>query len=229
MKVIFWDIDGTLIKTGKAGLYAFSQATDEILGKQPDFSTIHTAGSTDSYIAAEIILNATGLTASEKQITALVRRYEELLPEYLAKCQGHTISPVVDILTYLKDQPDMMSLLLTGNTIFGAKSKLKQYNLAHFFDFSTSAFGDIFQKRSDIAAYALSCIHKRFPELIVDDIFIIGDTPNDIHCGKSIGARTIAVATGMYSLNELVTHSPWWGVTCLPAPEEFVHKLSTSS
>lgn len=226
MKIILWDIDGTLIRSAKAGLYAFHQATEEKFGRQPDFSRITTAGMTDYYIAAQIISEVTGSKASDTEVTALVRRYEEILPKHLAEKQGYSIPPVMEILTYLHNRPDYISLLLTGNTATGARAKLTRYNLAHFFDFTASAFGDSCHDRSEVAAQALASVQTRYPNITADAIFVIGDTPNDILCGKAIGARTIAVATGTFSLPELCAHSPWWGVDRLPPPAEFTFKLA---
>lgn len=69
-------------------------------------------------------------------------------------------------------------------------------------------------------------MNNRFPAVRPQDIVVIGDTPNDISCGRSIGARTIAVATGTFSVDELKPHAPWWAVDRLPASDEFVARLA---
>ncbi|MDR3593061.1 MAG: haloacid dehalogenase-like hydrolase [Negativicutes bacterium] len=226
MKILFWDIDGTLVRTGKAGLYAFVEATRQLFGKQPDFSRITTAGMTDCYIASRIIFEITGRDASDSEIAELVGRYEELLPLHLAEKSGYAIPPVTEILARLDANPDYISLLLTGNTVAGAKAKLTVYELAHYFDFSASAFGDSCQNRSEVAARALGHLRGKHPEVGLADVYVIGDTPNDIRVGKEMGARTVAVATGTFSLQELAAHSPWWVVNALPSAAEFVDKLA---
>jgi len=226
MKILFWDIDGTLLRTGKAGLYAFAEATRQLFGKQPDFSQIIAAGMTDCYIASQIILQVTGREATDSEIAELVQRYEDLLPVHLAEKQGFAIPPVTEILALLDSNPDYVSLLLTGNTAAGARAKLTCYNLVHYFDFSASAFGDSCQNRSQIAAQALAHLRSRHPNVGLADVYVIGDTPNDIRCGKEMGARTVAVATGSFSLTDLSAHSPWWVVESLPSPVEFVRKLA---
>lgn len=225
LKILFWDIDGTILRTGKAGLYAFQQATAELYGVCPSFDQITTAGMTDCHIAAQIIASAAGRQPDEQETAALVRRYIELLPDHLASRQGFVIPPVQDILELIGGSSGYVQLLLTGNTTAGARAKLECYGIAQYFDFSASAFGDDCLSRADIAARAQANARSRYPQVAPADIFVIGDTPNDISCGKTIGARTIAVATGTYSLAELAGCHPWWAVERLPAPAEFAAKL----
>lgn len=225
LKILFWDIDGTLIRTSRAGLYAFQQATEELYAASPDFTKVTSAGMTDCHIAAQIIAVATGREPRVNEAAALVQRYVELLPEHLAARDGFVIPPVLDILEYLDAEPGYVSLLLTGNTAAGARTKLNHYAIARFFDFTASAFGDDCRARTEIAARALANVHRRYPAVPPEDIFVIGDTPNDVSCGKSIGARTVAVATGAYPLAELAVHTPWWAVERLPDPAAFAAKL----
>lgn len=225
MHILFWDIDGTLLKTAKAGLYAFEQVIEETFQISFDFNTITAAGMTDYYIAHQVIEYATGRQPVPTEITKLITHYEKILPHHLALRQGHLTPSVKDILTYLHQQEDYVSLLLTGNTEIGAKTKLAHYGLDHFFDFSKSAFCNNSFHRTDISAQALSIVKQHYPTVAPDHIYIIGDTPNDIHCGKAIGARTIAVATGRYSMEELKQHTPWWLLPVLPSPQEFVEHI----
>lgn len=228
MKILFWDIDGTLLRTDKAGLYAFQQAIEEIWHAQVDFRTIKTSGMTDGYIASQVIRMASGREATAKEISALVERYEQLLPVHLAKREGHLTPSVQEILMYFHNKPDYLSLLLTGNTITGAQAKLSYYGLIDYFDFTASAFSQNYFDRSQIAAQALSTVQCRYPDVPSHNLFVIGDTPHDISCGKAIGANTIAVATGTYSLPELAVHDPWWAVETLPCPQDLEKKLATT-
>ena len=225
MKILFWDIDGTLLKTAKAGLYAFEEAIQDTLHTQFDFSSIKTAGMTDYYIAYQVLHCANGREPAVHEICNLIARYERALPSHLAARQGHLTPSVKEILAHLHHQQDYISLLLTGNTANGAKMKLTHYGLDSYFDFSSSAFCDNCFNRTEISTQALSIVKKYYPTVVPDHIYVIGDTPNDIDCGKAIGARTIAVATGMYSLEELMDYSPWWAVEALPSPVEFEKRL----
>jgi phosphoglycolate phosphatase len=226
MRILFWDIDGTLLKTAKAGLYAFEEVVQELFSVPFDFDSIPTAGMTDYYIAHHVIKLATKREPNAREISHFIARYEDVLPRHLATQQGHLIPSVKEILAYVHNQPNYISLLLTGNTIIGAKAKLTHYGLDGFFDFTTSAFCDNCFNRNEISTHALSIVTKHYPTVTPDQIYIIGDTPSDIHCGKIIGARTIAVATGRYSLEELSSHTPWWGVSTLPSPKEFIENIN---
>ncbi|MDT8902497.1 HAD family hydrolase [Anaeroselena agilis] len=226
LKILFWDIDGTLLRTAKAGLFAFRQATEELYAASPDYDRVTTAGMTDCHIAAQIIALATGREPRPEETAALVKRYIELLPAHLEARRGYVIPPVADILAHVDGEPGYVSLLLTGNTAAGAHAKLTSYGIAQYFDFAVSAFGDDCASRTEISSRALASVKERYPAVPPEDIFVIGDTPNDISCGKAIGARTVAVATGTFTAAELAAHSPWWAVEQLPAPAEFAAKLA---
>jgi phosphoglycolate phosphatase-like HAD superfamily hydrolase len=224
LKLIFWDIDGTLIKTEKAGLYAFEQATAEIWNKPIDFAEIKTSGMTDFYIAGQIIEVVTGRAATVQEAQILSQRYEELLASHLAIRKGLVLPAVRDILELLHGHSGYKSLLLTGNSRIGAQLKLQKFGLDHYFDFDSSAFCNGSSTRDEVAICALRAAealnsHEQL------DMFVIGDTPNDIRCGKAIGAHTIGVATGTYTLEQLEACSPWWAVQELPSAQEFVNRL----
>lgn len=227
MNILFWDIDGTLLRTAKAGLYAFEQAAGDLYPVKIDWSAIPTAGRTDNYIAAEIIKAATGREPDEPAVRQLIARYESLLPGYLAKYQGHVLPSVREILTHFWGRPDCLTLLLTGNTETGAQAKLRRYEIDHFFDFPLSAFAGHHVYRNDIARQALTRLKARLPDVNPDRIYIIGDTPHDIECGKAIGARTIAVATGRFSRDELAAHSPWRALEELPGADQFAAMIES--
>jgi phosphoglycolate phosphatase-like HAD superfamily hydrolase len=107
----------------------------------------------------------------------------------------------------LKAKPDIVLGLLTGNVKRGARLKLEHYGLWHFFEFG--AYSDDHHDRNELGEFALERAREKhgggFKPCNVD---VIGDTPHDIACGKAIGARTIAVATGSYSREQLALHRP---------------------
>lgn len=225
LNILFWDIDGTLLHTNHAGLHAFQQAAKDLLGAEMEFNGIKTAGMTDYYIAGQIIHGITGRDPIHREIVQLINRYEELLPAYLEIHQGSLLPSVYDILTALQDHPDFTSLLLTGNTSTGARSKLSYFNIAHFFDFTQGAFCSDCRTRSDVAAQAKNIVHDNYPHTPCECVFVIGDTPHDIDCGKFVGMRTIAVATGSYDMQDLTARKPWWALQTLPSPEEFIREI----
>ncbi|QDR79428.1 HAD family hydrolase [Sporomusa termitida] len=224
MNIFFWDIDGTLIRTSKAGLVAFSQATEELWNRSVDFANIKAAGMTDNFIARQIIRSVFRREAEPAEIELLCRRYESFLPAQLAARPGWVLPGVREILSGLAGQEDCKLLLLTGNSSCGARIKLKHFGLADFFDFSVSAFAGQYELRVDIARSALASVQANWGTPDRQAIYVIGDTPHDIECGKAIGAYTISVATGTYSGEQLASCSPWWHVDTLPAAEDFIRK-----
>ncbi|SDE68770.1 Pyrophosphatase PpaX [Sporomusa acidovorans DSM 3132] len=227
LKILFWDIDGTLIRTSKAGLYAFAQATEELWGKSVSFDQIISAGMTDNYIARQIIEKAAGREARQAEIDSLCRRYEEFLPCELAARKGLVLPGVANILASLSGRESYKLLLLTGNSRKGAEIKLEYFKLDQYFDFANSAFAEQYEKRGDIAGHALRLVHANWGEPGQHDIFVIGDTPHDIECGRGIGVYTIGIATGTYSVENLQSCCPWWCVEVLPEPEIFEKKLAS--
>jgi phosphoglycolate phosphatase-like HAD superfamily hydrolase len=219
MIVLFWDIDGTLLSTGRAGIFAWNDSARELSGRDFDLTSMRTAGMTDYQIAVKT-LESLGLERTETNVERLLRRYEDLLPSALPKRQGRVLDNVREILEYLQaERPDVRSYLLTGNTRRGARAKLTYYDLFDFFP--DGAFAEDTGERSGIASRALELARKAGP-VGEETIFVIGDTPHDIECAKAIGAKTIAVATGGYSVEELAPLKPWRLFDTLPPPEEFL-------
>ena len=224
MDIFFWDIDGTLIRTDKAGLYAFEQAVGELWNSPVDYRQIHSAGMTDYSIARQIIERIAGRPASYQEVKELTGRYEELLQEHLVQREGKVMPAVREILTVLQEN-GALSVLLTGNSRKGAEMKMRKFGLEGFFDFTHSAFCEDSPDRDDVARRALANA-RRLQAAHQARLFVIGDTPNDIRCGKMIGAYTIGVATGTFSEPELAAHDPWWSLPHLPPAPEFMKKLA---
>jgi len=217
MIVLFWDIDGTLLTTGKAGVPAWEEAVREVVGHDFQLSKFRIAGLTDFQIAVRTF-ELLGVDVEEDAIKRMVKRYEELLPEALPLKQGRVLPNVREILERLGRRDDVRSYLLTGNTRGGARAKLTHYDLFKYFP--DGAFAEDASERSVIATRALDLARRAGP---VNDraVFVVGDTPHDIHCANAIGARTVAVATGGYSLDELESHRPWRAFAELPSAERF--------
>jgi len=226
MDIFFWDIDGTLIRTSKAGLFAFEAAVFEQWERPVDYSKVHSAGMTDYSIARQIIEEMAGRPANHQEVKRLTSRYEELLTEHLSQREGKVMPSVREILTALHEKK-ARSLLLTGNSRTGAELKMRKFGLEVYFDFAHSAFCEDSPNRDEVAHRAL----KKARQLASTEsvrLFVIGDTPNDIRCGKMIGAYTIGVATGTFGVAELAEHEPWWVVEQLPATAEFLGKIAAA-
>jgi phosphoglycolate phosphatase len=221
--VLFWDIDGTLLSTQRAGIFALEEAAREVCGATPDFSELKTAGLTDHEIAVVVVRECGGGDSPERA-SELLRAYERHLPERLGWRQGGALPGVVEILEHLRERPDVTSLLLTGNTPVGAEAKLRHYGLADYF--AGGAFCIDGDDRPTIARRALEVAAEHAgAEIEPGSAYVIGDTPADIRCGREIGARTVAVASGVYGVEELAEHDPWLLMERLPDPGRFVELL----
>jgi phosphoglycolate phosphatase-like HAD superfamily hydrolase len=221
MIVLFWDIDGTLLTTGKAGVPAWEAAVLEVTGHDFELATIRVAGLTDYQIAVQTF-RMLGLEPEEASVRRMVRRYEELLPSFLPLKRGTVLPNVREILEQLEGRVDVRSYLLTGNTRGGARAKLTHYKLMQFFP--DGAFAEDAGDRSTVAMRALE-LAKRSGPVSDEAVFVIGDTPHDIHGANAIGARTVAVGTGGYTVDELAAHQPWRVFAELPPPTEFIQLI----
>jgi len=218
-QVLFWDIDGTLLSTARAGVFALEEAAREVCGATPDFAALKTAGLTDAEVAA-LAIREVGGDPAPATVNAFLRSYERHLPERLHWRQGQVLPGVVEILEELAPRTDVASFLLTGNTAAGARAKLTHYGLERFF--AAGAFCTEGGERATIARRALDVAERELGRApAADATYVIGDTPYDIRCGQAIGARTLAVASGAYSREELEAYDPWQALDALPVPERF--------
>ena len=190
-------------------------------GKDFQPSSIRVPGLTDFQIAARTF-ELLGVSAEDAALDRMVARYEDLLPSTLPLKQGRVLPNVREILDTLRGRSDVRSYLLTGNTRRGARAKLTHYNLFQYFP--DGAFAEDQGSRALIAARALELARRHGP-VNQAQIFVIGDTPHDVECAAAIDARTIAVATGGYSVEELSAHRPWRVFEELPPPVEFLQLI----
>jgi phosphoglycolate phosphatase-like HAD superfamily hydrolase len=176
-------------------------------GVKCDLRQIDWAGRTDSWITGEV-LRRTGLPDTPENSHDYLEAYLELLPiELRDGQQGQVLPGVRELLETFHHSKEVAQGLLTGNLKRGAELKLTHFKVWHYFEFG--AYADDSSVRNDLGPHALRRARARHAvDFSPDRTFIIGDTPHDIECGKVIGARTIAVATGKYSVAELAAHRP---------------------
>lgn len=220
--VLFWDIDGTLLTTARAGVLALEEAAREVTGRPVDLAALPTAGLTDLEVAALVLETCGGGPASPAEVRRLLRLYESYLPQSLPRRAGRVLPNVREVLESLRGRADVISLLLTGNTREGARAKLGHYGLTDFF--ANGAFCDEVPDRVAVAREALALARRVAGGAAAVDLertFVIGDTPHDIACARAIGARALAVATGSYGADDLRAHGPWRVVDELPPPTAF--------
>ncbi|BAH37656.1 MAG TPA: hypothetical protein DGD08_15910 [Gemmatimonas aurantiaca] len=210
MKVVLFDIDGTLLRTDGAGRRAMERAMQALHGAVGD-TEYRYDGKTDRQIIREQMREA-GIAedAILAQMDVLIARYLENLadelrdrPDQAVLCAG-----VLPLLDRLRGRDDVTLGLLTGNVQQGARQKLAAVGVA-FDQFVVNAFGCDHEHRPELPSIARGRAESYLGRAIAgDQLVIIGDTPADIHCGRSIGVRAIGVATGRYSVEALAEHDP---------------------
>jgi len=206
-KIYLFDIDGTLLNSGGAGQHAMEAVLLEEFGCElPAVFDIPAAGRTDRAITHDL-LELFGLPSHDDSHLRFHDAYVSRLPEALAQRKGTVLPGIARILEHLQRLESAQVGLLTGNYRRGADAKLTHYGLDRFFRFG--GFGDRHLHRNDVARDALqdAC---RFLNVQIDPehVWVIGDTPADIECARAIGARVIAVCTGMYKHDELAELQP---------------------
>ncbi len=211
MRVVLFDIDGTLLRSGGVGRIAMERALIRVFGS-PGSSEYHYDGKTDRQIVRDL-MRLDGLT--DAQIDA---RMNELLHEYVGGLHEELASGerevqvfvgVRELLDELDSRDDIVLGLLTGNVEPGARAKLGAAGI-DIDRFKVNAYGSDHELRPELPAVA----QQRAREVLGNDIagnrvIVIGDTPADIRCGEGIGARAIGVATGRYSKEELLSHGAY--------------------
>lgn len=205
MRVICFDIDGTLIRTDGAGRRAIQRALVEVIGTTGPIDKLRFDGRTDGEIVMRLAEGA-GIEPTTDLISRVLARYEMLLPEELARPGFRTtVYPGVnDAIDALERRADALLGLLTGNIAGGARLKLGAAGI-QFDRFRIGAFGSDHHIRAELPEFARRRAADHIGRDVAgSDLVIIGDTPADMTCGTGIGARAIGVATAAYSVDQLM-------------------------
>ena len=211
MRVVLFDIDGTILRSGGVGRIAMERALTNVFGS-PGHTEYRYDGKTDRQIVRET-MRLEGRTDEEidAAMENLLHAYVTGLHEEFAsgKRTVQIFPGVLELFDQLEQHGEVVLGLLTGNIVEGAKAKLGAAGI-DFSRFKVNAFGSDHEERPQLPGIA----QRRARDVIGADIagnrlVVIGDTPADIRCGESIGARAIGVATGRYTVDELSEHGAY--------------------
>lgn len=206
-KLVLFDIDGTLLWTDGAGRRAIQAALLAEMGTAGPIESYRFDGKTDPQIIHEL-LDAVGhpQARSREHVELVCRRYVTLLAGELAAspARSRVYPGVVELLDLIERRRDTLLGLLTGNVAEGASLKLRAVGLEPA-RFRVGAFGSDAAERPHLPAIAAERAATLMGRPVAgDDLVIIGDTPADVTCGASLGARAIGVGTGSYSAADLL-------------------------
>ena len=210
MRVILFDIDGTLLSSSRAGKAALEQAMVDLHRVPDSMAGISLAGRTDRSIVRDLT-QAHGVGGGKPVEDAILEGYLSHLPGQLRQKreagQASLLPGIEPLLEKLAATPDVAVGLLTGNIRRGAAVKLGFFGIHGHFSFG--GFGDYHLDRDEVAREAWGEVRNRFKEAFdPSQVVVIGDTPLDVRCARAIGARVLAVATGMHTMEQLAACQP---------------------
>ncbi len=213
--ILLFDIDGTLVNTGGAGMRALVQAVESLYPDRVEAAggtpQLDLAGSTDSGLVMQIF--------AELGVVDSPGERERFYDSYLAHLRANLgergtngtllagVVPLLDHLAPLSGAGEVMVGLLTGNTAEGARVKMDYYGVASHFPFGS--FGDDHHDRDQLGPIAVRRAGDHSGrDLSKAPVTVIGDTPKDIRCARAFGARVLAVASGGVERDALAAYEP---------------------
>ena len=214
-KLVLFDIDGTLVLTGGAGIRAMNRACEELVGHPHALAGIPVAGRTDRIILTDVLVRS-GHALDDGLLERLREGYISSLREEIER-PGRTQSfeslgarggvkavmpGIRELLDVLARRDDVLLGLVTGNFEAGARIKLEHFDLWRYF--RCGAYGDDAADRNELVPFALERARRcGLPDIAPDHILVVGDTPHDVACARAVGATPVGVATGGFTVEQL--------------------------
>lgn len=202
-RLVLFDVDGTLLSSGRRGLAAFSEALRRTFGTEGEIASYRFEGKLDPVIVADLMRGA-GVpdeVVAERRLAAL-SLYLDLLADALA-AEPPALKPgAAELVARVSASPSVVAALLTGNIRRGAEIKLSAAGLWSRFRFGV--YGDEAARRVDLGPLALArALELTGRTFSPAETVVVGDARADVECGRALGARVVAVATGRTSAEEL--------------------------
>jgi phosphoglycolate phosphatase-like HAD superfamily hydrolase len=209
MRLVLFDVDGTLVNAGGAGRMALARALDSVYGTVGAIERYDFRGKTDPRIVLDLLGDAGWAEAAIRArldacFAAYVRELDALVGD---GARVRLLPGVTDVVRVLSERADVVVGLLTGNIEPGARVKLRPTGLWPFF--RVGAFGSDDVDRRRLPAIARRRARESLgQEIPFERVTIIGDTPLDVDCARGCGAFAVAVATGRHTEDELAACGP---------------------
>ena len=222
MKLLLFDIDQTLVNTGGAGLRALDRALHKLFDIDHAMEGISPHGKTDPAIVREILrVRLENPSPSRREIETILESYLYFLKDEIRLSPAYRVLPgIQSLLDHLVVQGDALLGLATGNIEMGGRVKLERGGLNRYFDFG--GFGSDSEDRTELVRKgAVRAADKSGRSFQPQDVFVIGDTPLDIAAGKNAGFKTAGVATGSYSVEQLLAAGATFAVVDLEKERDY--------
>ncbi len=213
-RLVLFDIDGTLLRCGQQVGPIFLESMESVFGSRGAWQGFSFGGKTDPQIVTELLAGEGHVTASVvERLPEIMAIYFERLERELDQSKMILLPGVVWLLEALAGASVHVGLL-TGNWERGARAKLERFDLNRYFSFG--AFGDDGIARAELPPAALRRAHQTLGRTFdPEEVLVVGDTPNDVHCAHAHGIQCLAVATGMVSAETLRDAGADWVVASL--------------
>ena len=216
MKLLLFDIDQTLINTGGAGLRALDRACRKLFQLDNAMDGISPHGKTDPAIVREILrVKLSSANPNTNEIHSILESYVQFLKDEVQESSTYRVLPgILPLLNEMVARGDVILGLATGNIELGARIKLERGGLNPYFSFG--GFGSDSEDRTELVRKAAEkATNKNGGSISPSNIFVIGDTPLDIDAGNRCGFKTVGVATGSYSVEQLLASGATFSVADL--------------
>ena len=196
-RVILWDVDGTLVRTGGVGAEAFGTAIETLFGVPAGDHGVSLAGKTDPQIAREILTVLDLHDHGDAHLPALLAESERLgaAGRDRIRARGRILPGVPALLDGLQG-PGTVQTVLTGNTAANAAVKLDAFDLPRWLDLEVGAYGSDDPDRNALVDVALARVERRYGPVDRRRVWVVGDTPLDAACARAGGVRCLLVSTG---------------------------------
>jgi phosphoglycolate phosphatase-like HAD superfamily hydrolase len=203
MRLVLWDIDGTLVHAGTSGVTAVRTAFAALTGRTLTGPVVFDGQSELAFFRDLFerrgIVPDTALLAAVP--AAMAAAMATLGPDMVRT--GHALPGAGAAIAHLASVPGVRQSVLTGNVRPNAELKLRTFGLADAVDFEIGAYGSDAEDRADLVPYALGRANARFGGYTAADVVLIGDTPRDVAAGRAHGVRVVGVGTGAYGIEHL--------------------------
>jgi len=208
-RLVLWDIDGTLVRAGEVGALIFDRAIEKTIGRPPS-RRILMSGKTDPQIVLEYLAEF-DLPDAHTHLPAILEGIEAELAAraHEVSARGAVLPGIAELLPRLAADDDVVQTVLTGNIAPNARVKVAAFGLDRWLNLEMGAFGSDDRNRNALVPVAVAKVEaaggRRFGP---DEVWVVGDSPNDLACARAAGVRCLLVATGRPTFEELRTLHP---------------------